>query len=441
MNTKYKVAVGTIGCFTLLVCFQNCGNFSSSVLQGAFFEMPEELESPSGDMSSNADRSVNANSLVTSTHNSALVTVDMSDYSKLFIKYGTDRATLTEETDRESSFKYKTHKQRLVGLIPDTTYYYQIVAENSDGDDCCEDVHSFKTLPTPPTVALNEGDCVSGATDRDMYWREKGYDCTWSATPEESEVGMDGRTYIHGSKWTNGVTLKGYTVINGAKIDVTAAPDSGRSPALKVELPRGTSGNDNRPAILIWGHQLGANPQDKKIVFSHEMWYPCPDGVNQEEPRQYVGFGPMWGSDDKLITPGGSSRPDPNRGWTFRVPVARHTFNGTPEGSGNYFLYTYLPDVPDDRPHGFSYGVTAKPACDRWDLVELEVQPNRPASSRNAIVSTYINGIRAQHTTNIRIREHEDVHARGFGIFVGRGNPDVPAVMYYRNQKIYTSDY
>ena len=313
------------------------------------------------------------------------------------------------------------------GLIPDTTYSYSVTAEDFAGNLSLPAEATITTEATPPVVV----------SDRDQFWGDQGYTRAWFATPDASEISEDGEAYLRAAKWSNGVPLRSYNVINNAAVTVRYAPDG--TPAVRLSLGAApASGNDNRPSALIWGHQLGNEVADKKIVYSQEVWYPCAT-AGQQLAAQYISIGPHWGSDASLVVPGGSFRPDPNSGWTFRVPVATSVSNGVSSGSGLYYLYTYLPDQPG--PQGSSFQVLAEPQCGQWDLVELEIIPNRPASAFNAIVRIFINKVLITTRTGLRIRELDDVHARGFGMFMSRGNQPVPSEVFQKNQQIFTGNY
>ena len=101
------------------------------------------------------------------------------------------------------------------GLIPDTTYSYSVTAEDFAGNLSLPAEATITTEATPPVVV----------SDRDQFWGGQGYTRAWFATPDASEISEDGEAYLRAAKWSNGVPLRSYNVINNAAVTVRYAPD------------------------------------------------------------------------------------------------------------------------------------------------------------------------------------------------------------------------
>jgi hypothetical protein len=330
------------------------------------------------------------------------------------------------ETDytREELSSLDFHRQTISGLAADSEYCFNTQTLIDDGNGGLEWVN----VSCEASFTTDEMEIVIGnktqADTRAAFWAGQGYSEEWGAQPQSSQIGMNLLDYWLTPEWTNGYRTSRRDG-RGDIGEIALAPDG--SPAVKVTFPAMVPAQEYY--INARGNQLGTTPEPgKKTVFSMEMWRPSVDGFLFP---QYTGFGPMWGAapETDLIS-GGSLRRDPNEAWTVRVPFY---------GNWNYAMYTYLPDQPNLS--GVSYGSSASNTPNQWELVELEVIPNVPASAFNATLRLYINSNLVGQVTGIRIREFDNVWARGMGhMFIRRIWDGNPATIYHRCERIYTAD-
>ena len=341
------------------------------------------------------------------------------------IEYGATTAYGSFTTE-ETSFDYSEHVQTITGLTSGTEYHFRLLAEDAEGNSAVSVDYDFTT-----TAATSAG----AQTARDQFWIDDGWGIEWASTPGTADVGVNGLDFVNRSEWLHGSPLQIQNVTgspSSAIFDVQNAPDG--APALRINLPAGSTGQSNGPGVLVRGRQLNGLTESKRVVFSQEIYYPAPSSTQQER-RQYVGLGHYWGSDASDFAVSGSSRPDPSPGWTVRIPTSRNHIGG----SGLFYAYTYFPDDPG--PAGRSYHTFTLPQPDRWELIEVEVNQNVNPNAATGSFRVYINEELVTTVNNIRIREKADVLPKGFGIFVARGNPELQSTVYLRNQKIYIKDH
>lgn len=93
---------------------------------------------------------------IVSQKRSATVTAKTSLDTTARIQYGTSPTRLTQKIS-SSSLK-KTHIFSLEELLPDTTYYYRIIARNATNSTAQSAVREFSTKTTNPSVTSLEGD-------------------------------------------------------------------------------------------------------------------------------------------------------------------------------------------------------------------------------------------------------------------------------------------
>ena len=348
----------------------------------------------------------------------------LSDFATGQLEYG-ETIAYGNFTTRENSFTYDAHRQTISGLQPDTDYHIRPLSTDQHGNSLIGD----------DVVVRTDVAAVQTTLPRDDFWINQGWTLEWANTPGPEHVGMDGLDYVDTNEWSNGTApaFKNVTGSPKATFDIQNAPDG--TPALHAHIPAGSSGGENIPSVLIRGHQLGNNPINQRVVFSQEVYYPG-EGPTQQQLAQYVGNGHYWGSDASLFPSAGSTRANPEQGWTIRVPVSRSFSGNTPSGSGLLYVYAYLPD--DNQIPGKPYHTYTQPDTDRWMLIEVEVQQNAPHTSANGFIKVYIDGQLKTTVGSVRLREKADVVPRGIGMFMSRGNPVKASDSYIRNQRIFT---
>ncbi len=81
----------------------------------------------------------------------ATITWTVSEKSTGQVDYGTTTA-YGDRSEKETSYKFARHVQRLSGLDPDTEYHYRVRSATADGRSVTSDDLTFTTLSPPPPV-------------------------------------------------------------------------------------------------------------------------------------------------------------------------------------------------------------------------------------------------------------------------------------------------
>ncbi len=76
--------------------------------------------------------SIDSHRAIEVTQTSAALLFTASQNVQAYVQYGTTQK-YGEQTKLEESFNYSTHRQKMTGLTPDTTYYYKIHTTNEAG--------------------------------------------------------------------------------------------------------------------------------------------------------------------------------------------------------------------------------------------------------------------------------------------------------------------
>ena len=92
------------------------------------------------------------------TSNSALIEWFLTDVGQGEVEYG-DSKNLGIKNRAEESFEFSKHTQPLLGLKPDTTYYYRVKSINEKGEEVVSNIYSFQTkkaavVEEPPTRSI-----------------------------------------------------------------------------------------------------------------------------------------------------------------------------------------------------------------------------------------------------------------------------------------------
>ena len=82
--------------------------------------------------------------------NAATITWTLDELATGQVEYGTT-TDYGAKTQKETSFDYTTHRQRLTGLEPDRTYHFRVISQDQAGNTVTSDNYAFRTSPAPTT--------------------------------------------------------------------------------------------------------------------------------------------------------------------------------------------------------------------------------------------------------------------------------------------------
>jgi len=289
-------------------------------------------------------------------------------------------------------------------------------------------------VSTDTNLQPNESSELAEASEtppnsRDIYWKNEGYDLQWSDTPTKGDYGKTGVQFFEESHFTNGhnLVLGGYqeTDYGSQEPSQVSFVELDGIAAMRVFVPA-----DDRMAMSVTGHQLPDN-KNKDAVYSYRRLTPCGYGRISPANRRgglYIGSGLYWGSSTGSIkVPGGSTNYD--NSWSVRSPLGAAGFSVASQD----ILYVYPSRENTNTQPGLVIGGSGPTIpCDVWQVIEVEVIQNNPASASNGQINLYIDSIRTVQYTG-QLRSQDDVYPKGFGIFIQLRGPT--------DQIIYQSDW
>lgn len=339
----------------------------------------------------------------------------LSMSAQSYILYGLDKSSLNLKNIGEISFDYTTHIQSIKNLEPGESYYYKVVAQNKQSQVIESDIQSCQTQSEIEAMAPSPILPENNLSQRDLFWKAKGYTLFYRNTPSKSDFGSTAVSYFKGD-WSNDQPIL-TQAISQKNLEFTAAPDG--SPSLKSTLHKGEV-----QSLNIRGQQLTQANKTRSTVFSYEIWIES-IGLTQG----YIGAGHYWGSRPGVThSPGGAKYYDD--AFSFRTINTR---------SRTIAPYLYTSKSSSNGSYGSSPGGKITPPLGRWVLIETEIVLNFPASSANGAVRSFVDGSLSGVQENTQLRNDPDAFMKGFSIFI-RDNKGAPfkEVQYFKNWKIYT---